>query len=1085
MSIHDRLLVPENLNYAWKKAKKIYSTLDGYVNSAELSEFEINLEERLIAIHKRFEKGVWHTKKLRPLPRPKKIENDVAVDRQYYHVAVEDQVAWIAVANALGPELDQQMPPWSYGNRIYRPAWYEHGEDRKSVLEIGPYRHASGHLYRKFQHSWPLFRRHVALTARAMARALPPELEHLDQADRLAAISAKKEGLRYLYDGFWLPKPEQTPTTRIYHASFDLKQFYPNLKTNAVFDGLTTAVGSDDRLRTLLSGMLRFRLDDTKMPQNTLKNVEPSFGRRLVGGIPTGLFVAGFLANAAMLRVDEAVNQRVIRKRSLAHFRFVDDHLVLSYDFDELCGWLEFYRNLLQDCDTGVDVNPDKYDPVSLGDWVSMRSADSAVTTARSSQKKEERERKAREAAIQHTALDGANPTALLTKTLGQISAIAAANVNTLDDEDLEERLKLLEWLLLANIPEHEIRPDTRAAFAAGRIATLAPILVREADGLVETARSLQDLKARARDPETTSPKDTAEHMSAIEETNKKLALLEEAQKRDEDRQLRHCFSLLLQASREYPGKPRLFYRIHEYCRITGYGGLSEIAEWIKETRARGYTVWADYYGGLSLQVLARGVLLATRTWTSENALRSDREAVLRHLEDVCRIDPGAFLDRQENLAWFHNLSRTEFGVALLAIAEVVRHTHTNGDLAKRLARLASQFVSVSFSDSAEAWERETGLRPGVWAHLTESALSVDDRPTASWKRFGLLLSSPRVTDIRASRRYPEFLSEGGWHRLLDTNAPLPETDSGWIREMIVGNEERVATAFASKKKAFTRAARSLHPPNDGWITLTEWTRFLSQELSPFDPRRSEWTALEIVRQLVSPIVNELSVHQTRLDLLHPNNVLVPNEWRSAFPSDRERARVSWEEWRHFANPNSSAQITLRPSATSVKDYRYFAHTQGGRKLNEWERRLTGVGRLLLDQLRLNHKAPRIWNIRGNEQVFPLPQTRWIRSLAISSLTLQIVEGCLGTRRAETRSITRNPSLFGWIDGQAPNDADFDTPLLMGPNELLNAIASAQQVLVANQLAVSMNQPRQLIPFRLTDFAAGTREDEEGDADDE
>ena len=76
------------------------------------------------------------------------------------------------------------------------------------------------------------------------------------------------------------------------------------------------------------------------------------------------------------------------------------------------------------------------------------------------------------------TKMDGANPTKLLTKTLGQVSAIAATNPDMLDDEDIEERLKLLEWLLLANIPDREIRPDTRAAFAAGQIATLAPLLI-------------------------------------------------------------------------------------------------------------------------------------------------------------------------------------------------------------------------------------------------------------------------------------------------------------------------------------------------------------------------------------------------------------------------------------------------------------------------------------------------------------------------------------------------------------------------------------------------------------------------------
>ena len=227
MTIHDRLLVPENLNYAWNKAKRLYSTLDGYIDNGELADFELNLEQRLITIQKQFEKGTWNPKKLRPLPRPKKIENSTAIDRQYYHVAVDDQVAWIAVANALGPELDLQMPPWSYGNRLYRPAWYEHGEDRQSTLEIGPYRHASGHLYRKFQHSWPAVSSACSIDRTKRWHELcHPIQKSLIVRTAWPPFSAEREGLPYLKHGFWAPREEHH--TRIYHASFDLRHFYPS-----------------------------------------------------------------------------------------------------------------------------------------------------------------------------------------------------------------------------------------------------------------------------------------------------------------------------------------------------------------------------------------------------------------------------------------------------------------------------------------------------------------------------------------------------------------------------------------------------------------------------------------------------------------------------------------------------------------------------------------------------------------------------------------------------------------------------------------------------------------------------------------
>lgn len=243
MEPYDRLLLPENLFYAWSKAKNLYRMADGYVDSAELAEFELDLERRLDAIHTQFVNRTFRLRPLRPLPRPKSLQSGIPIDRQYFHVSVDDQVAWIAIVNALGPELDKSMPPWSYGNRIYRPAWYEEDEEKKSSLEIGPYRHSSGQLYRRFQHSWPLFRRHIALCARAMARAEPLEREELEQSDQLAIAAAESERLPYLRTEYWNRpmQPSGSEDGYLYHASLDLKQFYPKINRQCVLDGLLLA----------------------------------------------------------------------------------------------------------------------------------------------------------------------------------------------------------------------------------------------------------------------------------------------------------------------------------------------------------------------------------------------------------------------------------------------------------------------------------------------------------------------------------------------------------------------------------------------------------------------------------------------------------------------------------------------------------------------------------------------------------------------------------------------------------------------------------------------------------------------------
>src|SRR4029077_15706269 len=78
--------------------------------------------------------------------------------------------------------------------------------------------------------------------------------------------------------------------------------------------------------------------------------------------VPTGLYIAGFLANAGMLKVDQEVQVK-LREHRVAHFRFVDDHIVLAYTMDELIVWLKEYAEILKRSGTGVRINRGKVLP--------------------------------------------------------------------------------------------------------------------------------------------------------------------------------------------------------------------------------------------------------------------------------------------------------------------------------------------------------------------------------------------------------------------------------------------------------------------------------------------------------------------------------------------------------------------------------------------------------------------------------------------------------------------------------------------------------------------------------------------------
>lgn len=1050
---------------------------DGYIDNGEIAEFELDIELQLKKIRNQFIDGGYNLKKLKPLPRPKKMDGDRPVDRQYYHVPIEDQVAWIAVTNVLGPNLDKQMPAWSYGNRLYRASWYNDGDDpdNNGKMETGPYRHTTGNLYKKFQHSWPIFRRHVALTARTMVK--PDDISSSDEAEKMALAIAETENLPYLQKGFWDSGLFKKNGTDIYHASIDLKQFYPNLNVNAVFNTLSESIGNEDLgvMQKILHDMLNFQTDMSGITKSNRENVSPKFSVKEFKGIPTGMFASGFLANAAMLPVDKEVNEHIIKMRSIAHFRFVDDHTILSYDFDQLCDWIEWYKNVLQKYDIGAQVNDEKYDPESLCRLISYKERCRIKERSPNAQ----RLKKLKTAAIIDTKIDGNNPTKLLTKTLAQVSTIAATNIDILDDEDLKDRLTLLEWLLLADIPEREIRPDTRAAFAAGQISALAPLLAQDANDLIESNRALINFKSQK--PEYfSSAKKEEEFKEGLAILQKNYYELFSAHTATENQHLKRYFDLLVKAFEEFPGKSKLFFRLHQYCSLTGYKGLSRIQDWLQDTKKAGNNNWSDYYSGLSLQILAGSMLKSARSLLRNDALRSDQTAAYNHLSDIANLKTKELILSDKRQSWFHKVALNEFSVSILTTAELLKNLSKYKDLSEGLLKVANKISSLSFQDSSSVWLDTTGRSPGVWSYLVENVLSIDSTPSQIWNKFESTFDYNKIPDRRAVRRYPQTLSDRAWEYWIKPELKIKEIDSGWLLDAIGNRKKRANDIKDSNKRAFKRVERVLKSNKAGWISLYEWSELCYTEMSPFDPRRSEWTALAIVKNLVSQTLN-WDTSQEILNWVHPKNILLKAAWKEEFPISKEQAGVTWEVWREYISKNNDF-LHLKDTATCILDYRYVNATL---KDLDWDQQLTGIGRLLLGLLSFNHSAPISWNFRGLEKIVSFPRHKIFQSLAISSPTFLLLESCLSARSSETRFIPKFPDLFGWNEGEEPNDSRFDPPTLAEPEDLVVAIENAQNILVENQFAVSLHQPRQLIPFQLKDFgqtSSNQNDDEDEDA---
>lgn len=1052
MTWHETLQLPETVLWAWRKVRRAYQAADSLYDQAALAAFELDLEAQLDSIRADFAVGRWLNQPLRLVPQPKNPDKKGAPRmRQFFEVAVRDQVAWAAIATVFGPELDRKMPAWSYGNRLYRAAWYDQEPEtgKASRLNIGPYRHASGHLYRRFKHSWPLYRRHISLTARRMVNdRIDPEL--LDEGDRRALDQA--DGLPYLDPQHWVRT--SLKGDRLYAASFDLMKFYPSIRIDAILRGFKEHVEGlteEPAMAGLLTQMLAFKVDDTGVSANMRAAISPPVEAGDFGAIPTGLFVGGLLANVAMLSIDLEADRLLLANRDIAHFRFVDDHEVLAYDFDALQQWIRDYIALLDTSGIGVKVEPDKYHPIELKWLIHPEKLEDNYETDRPAERDSALIARASKAA----SVDGRKPTQLMTRTLAQVSMLAATDFDLLTDAGRSQRLEQLEWLLLANIPDQEIRGDTRMAFAAARIALLTPALFRPNDDLLGAHRDLQKVLEKKRaDKRRGRPVDESNEEEIVR--LKKLTLdLDRVERKAWGNVLDRHFGLLFEAFAAHPDKVRLFIRVIDFCRTTGHDGFAQLTKWMDENRDGDHALLRCYLGSTAVQTVSRHVLTAAADINRSNLLHREREAAHAFIEGVLRADLDSFVPMNaptDTLQHFQHAARRALVAALILGAAEIEDAAD--ELAAQMRKRAAAAIGGEGFDNLAA---ATHIPIGTWYHWSLSTTRAHrDAPPRFWPTIDAAHDVDNPQDWLSLRRYPAILPHRAWERLARDPALLQQDDAGWLIEAGRANRDGLATLPAGQPAV--DAVRASLAAETGRTTLLDWT-VLCKTLPANDPRRSEWTALEIARQILARFSEIDSPDIDELDRVHPENVFIDAAWLKLPAEALTNDRLTWEGWRSVARTHP-----VQLHAAGVEDYRYRENLEDNDR--RWARRLRPIGQMLWGTLRHDFRLPCAWNIRGQERSL-VELVAWdLERLPISSFTLKILQTCLLPRSLETSLLLDFPSLFGNLIHKAADDAEFDQPI-ESSTRLIALIKRAQLILTRSQMTVLEYEPRQLIPVRL------------------
>lgn len=596
----------ENMMLAWRKLERAFSYGDVWFDELLIAEFKMNLVDNLKELADNISRNEYRMKPIRPIPFPKgKDKKGELKVRQSFFIDFRDQLAWMAVCNVIGHVFDRKMPAWSFGNRLYVSTWMEKDQDGNNIWKVGNYRNTSRNFYRKWSQSWPLMRRRITASLKMMAGLNQEDLDDQDKQtkeDEMALGKSQKYlKLAYLDDGYF--EKHEKPQPKLYWAGIDLTKFYQQVKMdtveNSILKELHTYRPDDDSIHELIRSLCAFEVDysdyDYDKGDEDLKTMQLDREEQF-DGLPTGLIVAGFLANIFMLEIDAKVNEALDKNHNVIHFRYVDDHVIIATSPEILFEWIVWYQDLLNEQE--LEINIEKLTPDDISKEIKDRKEEKDSTKLADY----------RDCLIpvikDKSAIDPFFPTPLMTQTLQKVSQLQGMNLNMLSSKEFAIVFSELQSLLVADLSEQEIKKSTRISFACTMLSRL--IVDGEVDyeavkrlrlewlnwieteykkmkeGIekhsplhgIDTEEKLQELIRRFtqvvfdrvdRDIIDTLKKDypfADRHVQPLERLNKTLEAGEQLTKSKE----RLIFNMLMHALDDVPDKVRVWIRAMGYC---------------------------------------------------------------------------------------------------------------------------------------------------------------------------------------------------------------------------------------------------------------------------------------------------------------------------------------------------------------------------------------------------------------------------------------------------------------------------------------------------------------------------------------
>lgn len=1020
--IFETICSRENLILAWRRVENSYHHGDVRFDELELSAYKFNLLNNIEKMSEKMKTGTYQMRPIKPAPYPKgkkvvkedgeKKHEELRV-RQSFCIHVEDQIVWMAVYGVLGPYFEEDMPAWSYGNRLFLNTW----KDENGHWINGVYRTTSKNFYRKWTQGWPLYRHQLAASIKRKAFPGKKDEDVCDDS-QLETIAENEAQVNTAFRLPYLEKdyfPKDDYHHKLFYMSIDLEKFYPSVKMDRIKTKLLTSFPIENpNFTTLIDSITKFDVafdgyegqafSDEELAQMDL------YRDVVFDGLPTGLIVAGALANLYLLDIDLKVVEKLKSdtKHHILHFRYVDDHLFLSESADKLREWEKWYIQELESI--GLKVNESKTDKEPI-------------------------------------KLNSQYPTPLLTQTLHKISEIARMPLDLLNSNEFSMVFRDLQMLLVTDFPEEEIKKGTRTSFACTMLSRLTSDINVDYDKIHQLRQKwLEFVSGQKKDEVTenmlrslifTKGDDYPETLdqpildvitnegkniydsirSAIGNSRKEIQKIEEK-----------IFHLLVYSVKEIPDKPKMWLRILDFC-------IFHLPDKIQTL----YLILARIHKDDCIHPLGYEYIVSVM----------DIHLALQVLKAISRLSMNRYKDPYRKILDELFLEQYE------KISDDYRETH---HYLYEDAKFLVDRVKISLKKFQENVEGSS--------YLDDCNYHDMDLDSSFWllwhiDRFNRNKPSPDlvVPNCLIENLNKADINSEYFIQLLFTCIPqIPlskfgKQDFAKVKLTEQQQENLLLSVWGQNLgnevvKSFALPMQKMSNIDDN-ISLMQWIKEVREIEEKEDnilgnALCSEYCATRIMKSIIKYYYDNIERIETIP--LHPASILIKRE-----------ECLKLKDWDSWLSTQKEIEITIE---VSFQDTMYRYPSFSSNDYFPMIGAIYGLGIIFLQLLTKEYSLPWVFNRPEYGYEWQSVLYRLLEKGKVSSHNYDIISACLSLENRET--IKLKSILNGVACAQQVNDAKIETI-----EELYNEVNASLDELKENQISVAHHETRQLVMIKI------------------